>query len=134
MQIHAHSTPLLPIRGKSGPYPNDMDYRKYLKSGAWKKKRNQARYWHTKKCAICGIKRTDIHHKTYKALGDEDAKLHLIPLCRKHHFALHDYAKERGLNTWEASLQYIAEHKPKKPRLWKAMTPFEREKFLGPGL
>ncbi|WP_131867054.1 HNH endonuclease signature motif containing protein [Bradyrhizobium sp. Y-H1] len=111
-----------------------MDYKAYLKSAAWKKKRNAAKYWHSKRCAICGKARTDIHHKTYKALGDEDAKLHLVPLCRTHHFALHDYAKANGLNIWEASLRYIAVNARRRPRKWKYMTPHEREQYLGPAL
>src|SRR5690242_20039038 len=110
-----------------------MEYKEYLKSDKWKKKRNQAKYWHGRRCAICRKKRTDVHHKTYKNLGNEDAKWHLIPLCREHHFGAHDFCRAQDVDLYHGTLRYITLMKPKRPRRFSSMSPFEREQYLGKG-
>ena len=112
-----------------------IDYKKYIKSNSWFRKRNQAKYWHGKRCYVCNAKKVDIHHKTYKDLGNEDQKNQLIPLCRKCHFKIHNICKEQNINIYQATEQFIKMNKKKsKKRNWKNMTPFEREKFLGKSL
>ena|SRR3990167_3448751 len=109
-----------------------MKYTNYLKTNTWKKQKNKAKYWHGKKCLVCGVKRIDIHHKTYKnGLGNENPKYHLIPLCRLHHFTIHDIVKRDKISIYQATEQFIKTNKIKKQKTWKNMTPFKREKFLG---
>jgi hypothetical protein len=112
-----------------------MKYQEYLQTNTWTKQKNKAKYWHGKKCVICGAKKVDIHHKTYiNGLGKENPKHHLIPLCRLHHYAIHDIVKKDNINIYQATEQFIKRNKIKKPKTWKTMTPFEREKFLGKAL
>lgn len=110
-----------------------MEYKKYLKSEDWKKKRRQVKYWKGNRCVICRKKRVDIHHKTYKDLGNENVEFHLEPLCRQHHMGVHQYCKDNNVNYYNGTEQYIKKHKQPKGKLtWKNMTPLERKKYLGP--
>jgi len=112
-----------------------MNYRKYLKSDGWLRKRRQVKYWHGKKCHVCNSNKVDIHHKTYKDLGNEDQKTQLIPLCRNCHFKIHNLSIENKINIYQATEQFIKQNKVKpKKRNWKKMTPFERESFLDKSL
>lgn len=68
-------------------------YNDYLKSEHWKDLR--ARYFKSKlprTCKICESSRVELHHRSYKRLGHERLD-DLIPLCRTHHQALHDWFK-----------------------------------------
>jgi 5-methylcytosine-specific restriction endonuclease McrA len=57
-------------------------YRSYLKSDAWKKKRQQVFAYYGKRCYACrkAPKVLHVHHLTYARLGRESVK-DLIPLC-----------------------------------------------------
>ncbi len=112
-----------------------MNYKKYLKSREWSKKRRQTTRWHRKKCLVCGDPKVDIHHQTYRRLGRENHKTDLVPLCRKHHFAIHALAKVRGESVWsvtQRSTKRATVDRPKK--LWSEMTPADRADLLGPAL
>lgn len=116
-----------------------MNYTTYLKSNLWKSQKNKTKYWHGNKCQLCGAKKVDIHHKTYKnGLGNECPKNHLIPLCRKHHYEVHSFSKENNINIFQATQQFIKQYKLKNNikqiKVWDKMTPLEREKYLGKGL
>jgi len=110
-----------------------MLYKDYLKSNQWLKKKNQVKYWHGHRCLICRKKRVDIHHKTYKRIFNEDKKIDLVPLCRKHHFGIHDLSKETGEHIWNITTRLVDDAR-KGIKTWKKMTVFEREKYLGKGL
>lgn len=76
------------------------EYRDYIRSPAWAEVRR--RYWASKlpqACYCCD--RTDVpldlHHRTYKNLGNERL-MDLIPLCRPCHEAAHTLVGEVG---WE---------------------------------
>jgi hypothetical protein len=107
-----------------------MNYKDYLKSNEWKKKRNQVRYWHGKKCHCCLEKYKDIHHKTYKNLGNENQKIELTPLCRGCHEKIHIFCKENNFNVWKGTEMYISKNKKKKPLKWENMTIYERSRYL----
>jgi len=114
---------------------NQQQYREFLKSETWKKKKRQAKYWHGNRCAICRSKKIHIHHKTYKnGWGNEDQKYHLIPLCKTHHTEVHLFAKQNNMNIYHATEKMIKLKKPKEKQIWKTMSPFQRELFLGKGL
>jgi hypothetical protein len=74
-------------------------YREYLYSDAWRNVRERYRasahpepgYRTTglpQTCTVCHDENVDLHHKTYKRLGEERLT-DLVPLCRLHHDQLH---------------------------------------------
>jgi 5-methylcytosine-specific restriction endonuclease McrA len=69
-----------------------IEYKKYLNSEKWRKKRAYyLRRW--KYCFVCGTsKKIHLHHKSYKRLGFEKPK-DLLLLCEKCHFYLHNIKK-----------------------------------------
>lgn len=111
-----------------------INYKKYLKTDCWEKKKNTTKHWHGNKCRICRNKKIDIHHKTYKNLSQENVQFDLIPMCRFHHFQIHKYSKENNVSIYEATEKYIKlnSRKPKKKRKkqWKDLTNFEKLKIL----
>lgn len=71
-------------------------YAEYLRSDHWRDLRN--RYYESKlssRCYVCGSRGVDLHHKTYKRLGQEYL-WDLVPLCRGHHQAAHDLCGSQG--------------------------------------
>ena len=77
-----------------------MDYSKYLKSAAWDNRRKAAVKRSRQRCALCNRQLAlEVHHRTYKRLGDEIAS-DVIALCRRCHSLFHDhykYNKRRGI-------------------------------------
>lgn len=85
-------------------------YQDYIQSKEWdKKKREYRRSRLPQCCVVCGDSKVDLHHRSYKRLGDEYLT-DLIPLCRTHHEALHRYHKESGLPLWKATTKYVRSH------------------------
>lgn len=66
-------------------------YRAYLKSAAWKKKREERITIDNHHCAKCLVNAShlEVHHKTYARIGDEDVESDLIALCGPCHRAVH---------------------------------------------
>jgi 5-methylcytosine-specific restriction endonuclease McrA len=111
-----------------------MRYREYLRSDRWKKQRKRTFQNHGRRCVVCGSEKVEVHHLTYKSLGNEDPKKHLLPLCREHHQQVHIYAEERRMHVWNATHLLTKEYRSKSnPRhlTWNEMTPFQREQFIG---
>lgn len=66
-------------------------YPKYLKTRHWKQKRIEffnSKY-STGHCVFCKNKKVQLHHKTYKNIGNEKLK-DLVEVCRRHHKAIHE--------------------------------------------
>jgi len=64
-------------------------YRDYLLSAAWQAKRESALNNAGHKCQLCaGTKRLQVHHNSYKNLGDEPLR-DLIVLCNMCHGRFH---------------------------------------------
>lgn len=84
------------------------DYDAYMASPAWQE-RVEA-YFSTvpKLCMAClSPEAVSLHHVTYERLGAEDDD-DLMPLCRTHHLALHDYADlHPELDLATASLSWL---------------------------
>ena len=69
------------------------NYQAYINSEHWQTKRKTVE----QKCFVCGDTiRLDIHHKSYKRLGNEKKK-DLIALCRTCHTAVHEFIKTNYL-------------------------------------
>ena len=70
-------------------------HRDYLKSDAWEKKRGETFFYHGDKCEICfegdwrDGKDINIHHATYKNIGQENCLTELVVLCRQCHDKIH---------------------------------------------
>lgn len=63
-----------------------MDYYEYIKSPAWKVKRQERLAFDSHRCAICHTtENLSVHHLHYDTLGNEDAQHDLISLCPNHH-------------------------------------------------
>ena len=89
------------------------EYLEYLESDEWfqfKKFYSESDVPHF--CLICGSPLYQIHHLHYAHVGNEKLR-DVVPLCKVHHFALHD--EHRKLASKVAlkkfSLDYIADNK-----------------------
>lgn len=85
-------------------YKGHVWYRTYLNSVEWHKTKQRFRQSKLYKgcCAICGYKKNDIHHKTYKRVQKERLT-DLIALCRSCHDLVHEIALSgKRYNTWNA--------------------------------
>jgi hypothetical protein len=86
------------------------DYRNYIRSTAWKKKKKY--YWgrcKDKSCRGCGKeweKGFNLHHATYIRLGIEKMA-DLMPLCHSCHRDLHAYQNANHLTVEDATKQFI---------------------------
>ena len=66
------------------------DYKAYLETRHWNKKRHEAIKFHEGKCSECGMDRyLQVHHLNYDSLGNE-AMSDLLVLCRDCHSLLHE--------------------------------------------
>lgn len=72
-------------------------YKEYMKSEEWRKKELERLAIDDFKCCMCG--RTDgqtryglqVHHTTYKRLGQENVYTDLVSLCGRCHKWIHNY-------------------------------------------
>lgn len=96
-----------------------IDYKKYIRSTAWRNKRKQ--YFESKMyntyptgkaagkfvCYVCGSDdNLQLHHRTYKRLGNERINVDLVPVCQKCHTNIHQYQDKTGYNLWGATKRY----------------------------
>lgn len=69
---------------------NNMSYDEYLKSPAWRERRDEVIKMNNNKCYICGSdKDLQVHHRNYNELYNEPY-FDLDCLCRECHFKLHE--------------------------------------------
>jgi hypothetical protein len=70
-------------------------YRDYLRSDHWHELRERYRASQLPQvCFVCWDPNVDLHHKTYKRLGEERLT-DLLPLCRLHHDLAHKLEQEQ---------------------------------------
>jgi hypothetical protein len=89
------------------------NYRKYLKSARWKKINKCLRsHPNYQECSVVGCCETNIelHHTTYKNLGDDKELLDIVPVCREHHQQIHDLQKQERFSILEATLEIVNQH------------------------
>ena len=86
-----------------------LRYKVYIKSGAWRKRRELYYKTHEKRCVICkGDYQIGLHHKSYGRLGKEKDK-DLVTLCWKCHQSYHE--KHGNRSPFETTDQFIKEEK-----------------------
>lgn len=74
-----------------------MSYKNYLHSTHWKTTKFLL-YSTKRRCSLCRSKKNlNIHHKTYRRLGNENPN-DLIVLCQECHYIYHKYAKAIALS------------------------------------
>jgi len=93
-------------------YPKYSDY---LKSEHWANiKKRYRKSKAPKECVVCGNKKYQLHHRTYKRIGHE----HLgdfVALCGRCHHALHRQHKYMDESLWHFTNQFIKlKTKPKR--------------------
>lgn len=106
---------------------NYKEYREYLKSSDWRRKKEK--FYSSKlfkklrsngkwKCFCCeeGDKALDMHHRTYKRLGKEKISVDLVPVCRQCHEEIHKFEKN-GIQLWEATNHVRRIHRRKKRKI-----------------
>jgi len=72
------------------------EYATYLRSDHWRAVKQRYRNSKMpKRCLICKNAKYELHHRSYRRLGNE--RLHdLVPLCRACHQATHDHLKRHA--------------------------------------
>ena len=74
------------------------DYREYINSAAWRKKKWQTYWCLGKVCEVCGSnKKIHVHHNNYSSLGSERIFRDLVILCYGCHAAFHKIVPSREL-------------------------------------
>lgn len=75
------------------------EYKTYMRSPEWEAKKQQ-RIAIDKGCCMCGrpldkIKSVQVHHITYKNLGNEDVLTDICTLCGSCHKKIHNFYNRR---------------------------------------
>lgn len=84
------------IFGRTSNKMNRAEYQMYLKSGKWRKKREEVFRKYGKECVLCGSQEHIIvHHRRYTHIGSEPME-DLIPLCGSCHNSYHKLARNRN--------------------------------------
>lgn len=71
-------------------------YKRYIQSPAWEEKKRQRMELDGFRCVMCGrhkdhCRTLQVHHITYRNLGDEDVRADLCTVCGSCHKKLHNY-------------------------------------------
>lgn len=85
-------------------------YKDYIASDAWKRRkqwwRDHRRSPRRRRCRVCHARHYALHHRTYRRLGHERLR-DLVPLCHRHHEALHAYQRARLLTVEQATRTFL---------------------------
>ena len=79
-----------------------LSYNDFLKSNFWletKEYINTYRKEEYSKCYVCGNKRENLHHWSYRHIFNKSFKKrcqHIIPLCEKHHHEVHQISNKNN--------------------------------------
>ena len=90
----------------------DKEYKEYLLSSKWKKKRKEAMELFGS-CVLCNSnKELEVHHRTYKNFKNEDIPKDLVVLCSRCHAKYH---------FWKSGKKYQNRKRRKKtkPIIWR---------------
>lgn len=82
------------IFGSKADFKNKTVYKEYIVSETWKEKRKEALHFSDDRCQICySCEDLEVHHRTYKRLGDEMLS-DLTVLCDRCHNIFHGFIGE----------------------------------------
>jgi len=89
------------------------DYYNYIRSDKWKEKKEKffsSKLRYKNNCYVCGKNKAsvdlELHHRTYKNLGNEKIVCDLVPVCRDCHEGIHKFQKEKEFGIWGATKYY----------------------------
>lgn len=83
-------------------------YEFYLRSTAWKRRKDEYYSTHAKRCSACGSKKSiHLHHMTYERLGAERDS-DLVPLCYGCHEKVHQLHAEGFASLMRVTRDYVA--------------------------
>lgn len=85
-------------------------YRAYMESPEWVARKawwRSHRSSNQRRCRACGDHLYDLHHRRYVRLGCERLR-DLVPLCRRHHNALHSLQHRYAWTVERASWCFLA--------------------------
>ena len=69
----------------------EINYREYIESDIWEKKRQERLDLAGERCELCNrSSNLDVHHRTYERFGGDEKMSDLIVLCRTCHSNFHD--------------------------------------------
>lgn len=79
---------------------HSKQYDDYMRSDAWEAKRQQRIEIDGYKCVMCGrptqtMKKINVHHISYRNLGNENVLTDLCTLCPTCHKHIHNYYNRR---------------------------------------
>lgn len=85
------------------------DYKKYISSSEWSKRKALYYEVHHKECRTCGSaeKELHLHHRTYERIFQEEDG-DLVPLCTDCHASLHLFQKSLSLSVEDATSIWIS--------------------------
>lgn len=91
-----------------------LEYREYILSEDWNKKRKLAFKLFGKKCQRCkNTKTLHVHHKTYINFKNENVETDLAILCKKCHDKYHDTFGKATIGTTDMFIKHLLmEDKP----------------------
>lgn len=83
-------------------------YQEYMRSPAWAatKAKWRERRPRRRRCEVCGDRHYDLHHRTYVRLGCERLR-DLVPLCERHHKAVHRLQDRMRWSVERATRVYV---------------------------
>lgn len=92
-------------------------YREYMRSPAWAATKAKWRDLRPRRrrCEVCGDRHYDLHHRTYVRLGRERLR-DLVPLCQRHHDAVHRLQDRMRWGVERATTVYLGFR-----RLWPVL-------------
>lgn len=91
------------------------EYYDYIRSDRWKlikEKYYSSKLYKTLKknndgwicyCCTARNKPLDLHHRTYKRLGEENIAVDLVPVCRECHNEIHTAFRLEDISLWKAT-------------------------------
>ena len=99
-----------------------VNYRVYLSSPEWSRKRLERLKIDNHTCRVCHHQGDEyslhVHHSTYKRLGDENVETDLITVCSLCHDAIHNMLTGRKNGRKELHVDIVIERVEKKERLY----------------
>lgn len=106
------------------------DYKEYINSYEWNRKRVKAFYVLGKRCEVCGSsKNIHVHHNNYGSLGNEKPRADLVILCKECHKELHLLVPTNSLG--KRSVGYTKGHRC---TLCMDSNQYKKTKYLSCGL
>lgn len=109
-----------------------MKYEDYIKSAAWKVKRQQRLEIDGNQCVVCkSSDRLSVHHLTYERLGDEDVLHDLVTACGRCHPLFDDVERHKRYSRRKYSIEIVASNRRERRDMTHGMEDGEIQSSVG---